>query len=100
VHYALVPDQTELRLATAGCVSNHRNGPRWGYGRDVGVANFETFLPLTTALPGWVSPALLCQLRALTISYFLNEFHYLSAPFPALRFKCRCRSMEPRLHDS
>src|SRR5213079_2721463 len=84
VHHALVPDQTKFWLASAGCVRNHGNRPGRSDCRHVGVANFETLLPLTTPLPGGVSSALLCQLRALFISNFLYKSHNLAAPFDAL----------------
>src|SRR5205823_2359763 len=80
VHHALVPDQTKFWLASAGCVRNHGNRPGRSDCRHVGVANFETLLPLTTPLPGGVSSALLCQLRALFISNFLYKSHNLAAP--------------------
>src|SRR5438034_2752767 len=80
VHHALVPNQAELRLAAAGRVRDHRNCPRRRDRRDVGVANLEPLLPLTTALPGRICSALLCKLGTLVISNLLNKFHDLAAP--------------------
>src|SRR2546425_491150 len=81
VHYALVPNQAELRLAAAGCVGDHRERACWRDGRDVGIAELQTLLLVTAALPGGIDAALLRELSALIVSRLMNKFHDLAAPF-------------------
>src|SRR2546428_3351605 len=81
VHYALVPNQAELRLAAAGCVGDHRERACWRDGRDVGIAELQTLLLVTAALPGGIDAALLRELSALIVSRLMNKFHNLAAPF-------------------
>src|SRR3989442_1121913 len=84
IHHTLVPDQTELGLATAGRVRDHRDCPCWRDCRNVGVANLQPLFPLTAPLPGRIDPTLLREFRALIVSDFLNKSHDLAAPFDAL----------------
>src|SRR2546428_4113277 len=80
-HDALVPDQAELRLAAAGCVGDHRERACWRDGRDVGIAELQTRLLVSAALPGGIDASLLRELSALIVSRLMNKFHNLAAPF-------------------
>src|SRR5256712_8665671 len=84
VHYALVPNQAELRLAAAGCVSDHRERAGGRDGRDVGIADMQALLLVTAPLPSGIDSALFRELCALIISGFMDKSHTLAAPFDPL----------------
>src|SRR5947199_1419923 len=83
LHDPLVPDQAELRLASAGRVRDHRERACGGDGGDVRVAESEALLLVAAALPRGIDAALLRELRALIISSLLDKLHDLAAPFDA-----------------
>src|SRR5207247_5761742 len=72
LHDALVPNQAELRLATARRVRNHRERARRGDGGDVRVAEPQAFLLVAAALPRRIDAALPRELRALLIFHLLD----------------------------
>src|SRR2546425_4065071 len=84
VHHTLVPDQTELGLAAAGRVRDHRERAGRGDGCDVRVSEPQAFLLMAASLPCGVDAALLPELRALIVSGLLDKSHDFAAPFDAL----------------
>src|SRR5439155_5988153 len=79
-----VPNQAELRCATAGRVRDHRERARRGDGGDVRVAEPQALLLVAAALPRRIDATLLRELRALIISSLLDKLHDLAAPFDAV----------------
>src|SRR5213080_3063709 len=83
LHDPLVPNQAELRLASAGRVRDHRERARGGDGGDVRVAEPQALLLVAAALPRRIDAARLRELRALIISSLLDKLHDLAAPLDA-----------------
>src|SRR5439155_515282 len=77
LHDALVPNQAELRFATAGRVRDHRERARGGDGGDVRVAKPQPLFLMAAALPRGIDAALPRELRALIISRLLDKLHDL-----------------------
>src|SRR6058998_2012699 len=84
VHHSFVPDQTELGLAAAGRICDHRERAGRSDRGDVRVAEPQPFLLMAAALPRGIDAAFLRELLALIISGFLDKLHGLAAPIHPL----------------